>query len=196
MNKKKYSGYIIAAVILLLALWLFTSYNGLVKKDEKVNLQWNEVQNAYQRRLDLIPNLVNVVQGGADFEKSTLEAVTQARSKAASLNIDAGELNPAKLNQLAAAQDELAAAANRLIVTVEKYPNLQGTKAFAGLQTQLERTELRIKLARQDFNESIAVYNSSVKSFPTKIVASILGFPPKNGFQADAGADKAVEIKF
>ncbi len=194
MNKKSYSGYIIGGILVVVGIWLITTYNGLVKKDEKVQFQWNEVQNAYQRRLDLVPNIVSVVRGGAQYEQTTLQQVTEARAKAASIN--ATTINAANYQQQTAAQDELAAAANRLLVTIEKYPELKGTKAFTGLQTQLERTELRIKLARKDFNKEVAVYNSSVKSFPTKIAASILGFPPREGFQADTGADKSVEIKF
>jgi LemA protein len=194
MNKKSYSGYIIGGILVVVGIWLITTYNGLVKKDEKVQFQWNEVQNAYQRRLDLVPNIVSVVRGGAVYEQTTLQQVTEARAKAASIN--ATTLNAANYQQQTAAQDELAAAANRLLVTIEKYPELKGTKAFTGLQTQLERTELRIKLARKDFNKEVAVYNSSVKSFPTKIAASMLGFPPREGFQSDAGADRSVEIKF
>lgn len=166
----------------------------MVKKEEKVKLQWNEVQNAYQRRLDLIPNIVNVVKGGADYEQSTLQKIIDARAKATSINSTG--ITAENYQQQTTAQDELAAAANRLIVSVEKYPELQGTKAFTGLQTQLERTELRIKIARKDFNGAVAVYNSSVKSFPTKLIASIFGFSAKEGFQSDASADKSVEIKF
>jgi LemA protein len=194
MKKKNYSGYIIGGILVVVGIWLITTYNALVQKDEKVKLQWNEVQNAYQRRLDLIPNLVNIVKGGADYEQTTLQKIAEARAKANSIN--ATGINAANYQQQSAAQDELAAAANRLLITVEKYPELKGTKAFAGLQTQLERTELRIKIARKDFNGAVATYNSSVKSFPTKVVAGLLGFPPKEGFQSEAGADKSVEIKF
>ncbi len=196
MNKKSYSGYIIGGILVVVAVWLITTYNSFVKKDEKVKLQWNEVQNSYQRRLDLIPNLVNVVKGGADFEQTTLVKISDARSKATAVNVSANNVDAAKYNEQAAAQDELAAAANRLIIAVEKYPELQGAKAFAGFQTQLERTELRIKVARKDFNAAIADYNNTVKTFPAKLAAGILGFPPREGFQSDAGADKSVEIKF
>jgi len=196
MNKKNYSGYIVGGILVVVGIWLITTFNVLVKKDEKVKLQWNEVQNSYQRRLDLIPNLVNVVKGGADFEQTTLIKISEARSKATSVTVTANDVDASKYNEQSAAQDELAAAANRLIIAVEKYPELQGAKAFAGLQTQLERTELRIKVARKDFNAAIADYNKSVKTFPTKLVASVLGFPAKEGFQSDAGADKSVEIKF
>lgn len=192
--KNKLSGYIIGGILVVVGIWLITTYNALVKKDEKVKLQWNEVQNTYQRRLDLIPNLVNTVKGGADFEQTTLQKVTEARAKATAVQVSG--LNAENYNQQSAAQDELAGAANRLIIAVEKYPELQGTAAFRDLQTQLERTELRIKMARKDFNEAIATYNSSVKSFPTKLAAGLFGFSAKEGFQSDAGADKSVEIKF
>ncbi|MEX0635414.1 MAG: LemA family protein, partial [Ferruginibacter sp.] len=126
----------------------------------------------------------------------TLVAVPEARAKAGSIQVSSTSPEAQAYLQQAAAQDELAAAANRLIIAVEKYPELKGAQAFLGLQTQLERTELRIKMARKDFNESIATYNQSVRSFPTKLVAGIFGFPAKEGFQSDAGADKAIEIKF
>ncbi|MEP7143620.1 MAG: LemA family protein [Ferruginibacter sp.] len=196
MNKKRYSGYIVLGVGILLGIYMITTYNSLVKKEEKVKLQWNEVQNAYQRRIDFIPNVVNVVKGQANFEQTTLTKITEARAKATSVNISEADVTADKYNQQAAAQDELAMATNKLVVAVEKYPELKGTAAFEGLQTQLEGTERRIKIARKDFNGAIAVYNSSVKSFPTKIVAGVLGFRPKDGFQSDGGADRSVEIKF
>lgn len=194
MNKKRSSGLIIGAIVAVLGIFLIVSYNGLVKKQEKVNLQWNEVQNAYQRRLDLIPNLVNVVQGGAQYEQTTLQKVAEARSKA--LTVTVSTLSPESYNAQVQAQDALAGAANRMIISVEKYPELRGTKAFSVLQTQLERTELRIKIARKDFNESVQAYNSSAKSFPTNLAAKLFGFRPKDGFTSDAGAEKATEIKF
>ncbi len=194
MNKN-YSGLIIGAIVVVLGIWLITTYNGLVKKEEKVSLQWNEVQNAYQRRLDLIPNLVNTVKGGADFEQTTLQQIAEARSRATAVRIKT-DLTPQNFNEQSEAQDNLAGAANRLIIAIEKYPDLKGTSAFRDLQTQLERTELRIKMARKDFNDAIATYNSSVKSFPTKLVAGLFGFKSKEGFKSDAGADKAQEIKF
>jgi len=196
MNNKKYIPYLIGAVLVLMGLYLITTYNGLVKKDEKVKVQWSEVQNAYQRRLDLIPNLVNTVKGNAGFEQNTLQEITEARAKANFVNVSANNVSANAYNAQTQAQDELAASANRLLITVEKYPELQGTKAFTTLQTQLERTELRIKVARKDFNEAIQYYNSSVRGFPTKMIGGIFGFAPKNGFQSDAGAEKSTEIKF
>lgn len=196
MQQKKFSGYIVGgAILLVLAIWIITSYNAFVNKQEKVKLQWSEVQNTYQRRIDLIPNLVNVVKGVSDFEQTTLEKITEARSKAInglSDNEISGE-NYQKQKQL---QDTLAAAANRLIIQIEKYPALKGTTAYAGLQTQLEGTERRIKVARNDFNEAVAAYNKKVRGFPSNLVAVIFGFKKKEGFVADTGTEKTVEIKF
>ena len=196
MNNKRLAPYIIGGILLLLIAYTISTYNGLVKKEENVKLQWNEVQSAYQRRIDLIPNLVNVVKGQADFEQSTLTQLTEARAKATSTNASADEITADKFNQQTQAQNELASAANRFMITVEKYPQLKGAEAFAGLQVQLEGTERRIKFARKDFNTAIADYNSSVRGFPTRIVAGVLGFQAREGFQSDAGADKSIEIKF
>ncbi len=195
MNKKKYTGFIIGGVLVVIAIYLVATFNGLVKKEEKVNLQANEVQNAFQRRLDLIPNLINVVKGVSEFEQSTLQKITEARAKAASINFGATNVTPDEFNNQAAAQNELASATNNLIIRIEKYPTLKGTAAYSGLQTQLEGTERRIKIARKDFNEAINVYNNSVRTFPSKLVASMFGFMEKTGFKSDAGADKTIEIK-
>ena len=196
MTKQRNTGYIIGGIFLLLVIYAVITFNSLVQQEEKVKLQWNEVQNAYQRRLDFIPNVVNIVKGQAGFEQETLVKITEARAKASSVTISSGDLSAEKYNQQIAAQNELATATNRLVIAVEKYPELKGTAAFEGLQTQLEGTERRIKIARKDFNGAIAGYNSSVKGFPTKLVAGIFGFQPKEGFQSDAGAEKVVEIKF
>lgn len=196
MKNKRYSGYIVGAVIILIGILVITSYNKLVNQDEKVKLQWSEVQNAYQRRTDLIPNLVNVVKGQTDFEQTTLQKVTEARAKASSVNFSAEELTAEKIQQSNQAQNELAKATNNLIIVIEKYPNLTGAEAFRGLQTQLEGTERRVKFARKDFNDAIAAYNSSVRSFPASLIARLFGFKSKEGFQSDAGAEKAIEIKF
>lgn len=195
MRSKKSVYLLIAGVVVLLLIYVAVAYNGLVKKEERVNQQWAEVQSTYQRRLDLIPNLVNVVKGVSDFEQGTLEEIAAARAKALSglqSTIVSGE-NYAGQTRL---QDSLAATVNRLIVVVERYPALKGTAAYSGLQTQLEGTERRIKVARQDFNAAIADYNTSVRSSATGLVARLFGFKVKEGFTADAGSDKAVEIKF
>ena len=196
VKKNKTAWFIAAGVLLLIGIFLITTYNGLVSKDEKVKLQWNEVQNAYQRRLNLIPSIVNVVKGVSEYEQTTLQKIAEARSKATSVNISSNNVSADEFSQQAAAQDELASATNNLIIRIEKYPTLKGTAAYSGLQTQLEGTERRIKVARKDFNEAINNYNSSVRSFPTKLMAGIFGFTEKKGFQSDVGADKSIEIKF
>lgn len=196
MNKRRNSVFIIGGILAVVLIYFIATYNGLVKKEEKVKLQWNEIQNAYQRRLDLIPNLVNVVKGVSDFEQTTLVKIAEARSKAASLNINTNSVSADEFNKQSEAQNELATATNTLIIQIEKYPSLKGTAAYSGLQAQLEGTERRIKFARQDFNEAINKYNNSVRTFPTKLVAGILGFKEKTGFQSDAGSDKSIEIKF
>ena len=182
--------YIIIALLAVMALFLVPTYNGLVKKDEQVKLQWNEVQNVYQRRLDLVPNLVQIVKGGADYEQTTLQKIAAARAAAAS-----GVTSNAYDAQTKA-QNEVATATNRLLINVENYPELQGTRAFKDLQVQLEGTERRVKFARKDFNTAIATYNSSVRSFPTSIAAKLFGFASRDGFTSDAGAENAVEINF
>jgi len=170
MTQRRYTGYIIAGIFFLLIIYGVVTFNSLVQREEKVKLQWNEVQNSYQRRLDFIPNVVNIVKGQAGFENETLVKITEARAKVSSVNISSGDLSAEKYNQQIAAQNELANATNRLVIAVEKYPELKGTAAFEGLQTQLEGTERRIKIARKDFNAAIASFISYVKSFPTKLV--------------------------
>ena len=196
VKKNKTAWFIALGLLLLIGIFLITTYNSLVKKDEKVKLQWNEVQNAYQRRLNLIPNIVNVVKGVSEYEQTTLQQIAEARSKAASVNISSNNVSADDFTKQAAAQDELASATNNLIIRIEKYPTLKGTAAYSGLQTQLEGKKRRIKVARKDFNEAINNYNSSVRSFPAKLVAGIFGFSEKKGFQSDVGADKSIEIKF
>ena len=193
MQKKRYTGYIAGAILILLGIYVIVTYNSIVKKEEKVKQQWSEVQNTYQRRLDLVPNLVNVVKGVSDFEQTTLENIAAARSKALSIQTD--EITADNYNKQRIIQDSLAAATNRLIVIIEKYPVLKGTTAYSGLQTQLEGTERRIKVARNDFNAAVAEYNTAVRGGSSLLVAKLFGFKPKEGFQAVAGSDKAVEIK-
>lgn len=198
MQQKKFSKYLIGGIILLLLIiWGVTTNNSLIQKREKVNLQWSEVQNTYQRRIDLIPNLINVVKGVSEFEQSTLENIAIARANAMKgLSNGNNEVTAEVYEDQKKLQDNLAGAANRIIINIEKYPTLKGTAAYSGLQTQLEGTERRIKVARNDFNESVADYNKKVRSFPSNIIAGLLGFKKKEGFEADAGNDKAVEIKF
>lgn len=194
MLGKKSNSVIALIVIVILTVWVIMTYNGLVKKDEHVSFQWNEVQNNYQRRLDLIPQVVNTVRGGAEFEKGILEQVTQARAKA--MQVQTSRVSAAALEAQSQAQDELALTFNKLLINVERYPEIKGTRAFKDLQVQLEGTERRIKVARKDFNEAVQDYNSSVRSFPTKILSGILGFPERKGFTADLGTDRSIEIKF
>lgn len=195
MQKKKLSGLLVGgAILFILIIWIIASYNSLVKKQEKVKQQWSEIQNTYQRRLDLIPNLVNVVKGVSDFEQGTLQQIAEARSKALS-GLSNNEISSANYQKQQQLQDTLAVAANRMIILIEKYPTLKGTAAYSGLQTQLEGTERRIKVARNDFNAAVADYNKKVRSFPTNVISGLFGFKVKEGFEADAGNDKAVEIK-
>lgn len=195
MRSKKSVYLLIAGVIVLLLIYVMVAYNGLVKKEERVNQQWAEVQSTYQRRLDLIPNLVNVVKGVSDFEQGTLENIAAARAKALS-GLQTTTVSSENYAGQTRLQDSLAASVNRLIVVIERYPALKGTAAYSGLQTQLEGTERRIKVARQDFNAAIAEYNVAVRSSTTGMVARLFGFKVKEGFTADAGSDKTVEIKF
>jgi len=192
---KKKTGIIAGIIIVCIALFIWLNYNSLVSKEENVKKMWSEVQSTYQRRLDLVPNLVNVVKGVSGFEQETLVKITEARSAALSgLTSDATDAeNVQAQNRL---QDTLAAAANRIIIQIERYPELKGTEAYAGLQAQLEGTERRIKVARKDFNEAINSYNRKVRSFPSNLIAGLFGFGKKEGFAADEGADQAVERKF
>jgi LemA protein len=196
MSTKNITLIVIIGLILLLGGCGCNGYNGLVKQDEIVNKAWNNVQSDYQRRADLIPNLVNTVKGEANFEQSTLTQVIQARASATQVKVDPADLTPEKLAQFQAAQGQLSQALGRLLVVTENYPNLRANDAFRGLQAQLEGTENRIKVSRNDFNAAVADYNVKVRSFPMNIFAGMFGFKPKAGFTADAGAEKAPEVKF
>ncbi|REE05552.1 LemA family protein [Marinoscillum furvescens] len=196
MNKK----WIVLIVIAIVGIWLYSSitgkYNTMVAKEETVNTQWSNVETQYQRRNDLIPNLVNTVKGFAQQEKDVLTQVTEARSKASSINLNAGDLTPEKLQQFQAAQGQLNGALSRLLVTVEKYPELKSNQNFLELQAQLEGTENRIAVARRRFNESAQDYNTYIRSFPERVYASMFDFERKPLFEADAGAEKAPEVQF
>lgn len=190
---KKYIPWIIVAI---LVIWLFSSYNGLVNKQEKTEAAWAQVENVYQRRADLIPNLVNTVKGAANFEKSTLTEVIEARSKATSVNVDPSNLTPESIAQFQKAQEGLSSALSRLMVVVERYPELKATQNFSQLQAQLEGTENRIAVERRRFNEVVQDYNTSIRRFPGVIIASIMGFDRKGYFEAEEGSEKAPEVKF
>ncbi|WP_149240681.1 LemA family protein [Dyadobacter sp. 32] len=187
------------AVVAILLIFGFVGcgkYNGLVTKDEGVKSSWAQVENQYQRRADLIPNLVNTVKGAADFEKSTLTAVIEARSKATQTTINPDQLTPENIAKFQGAQDQLGGAISRLLVSVEQYPQLKANQNFLELQSQLEGTESRIAVARKDFNEVVQEYNQEVRTFPTNLFAGIFGFAQKGYFQSTAGSDKAPTVKF
>ncbi len=194
MQQKKLIKYLIGVFVVLLGLYVVVAYNSLVGKEEKVQQMWAEVQNTYQRRLDLTPSLVNTVKGMSGFEQETLTQISEARNKAVSVSVS--QINADAYRKQSQLQDDLAATSNRLIAVIEKYPVLKGTEAYRGLQTQLEGNERRIKVARADFNAAVKDYNQAVRSFPKNIVANVLGFDAKDGFSATEGTEKNVEIKF
>jgi LemA protein len=172
------------------------SYNSMVTADENIKGKWGEVQTQYQRRADLIPNLVSTVKGEANFEKGTLTAVVEARAKATSVQVDASKLTPESIQQYQAAQGQLSTALGRLLSVTENYPTLRANDAFRGLQVQLEGTENRIGVARRDFNEAVQAYNSKIRSFPANITAKMFGFKEKGYFSADQKAQDAPSVNF
>tara|TARA_R110002124_G_scaffold77578_2_gene207805 strand:+ start:754 stop:1344 length:591 start_codon:yes stop_codon:yes gene_type:complete len=185
------------AVVGLLVIFGISVNNGLVDKEEAVEGAWAQVENQYQRRADLVPNLVNTVKGAANFEQETLTSVIEARSKATSVNISASDLNdPAKFQQFQQAQGELSGALSRLLVSVERYPELKANANFRDLQSQLEGTENRIATERKRYNDTAQNYNSSIRKFPASIFASIGGFDRKAYFEADQGAENAPTVDF
>jgi len=188
---------IFIGVLALLVFYGISVNNNLVSQEENVNGAWAQVENQYQRRADLIPNLVNTVQGAADFESETLQEVIEARSRATSINIDANDLNnPQAFQQFQEAQGQLSGALSRLLVTVERYPQLQANQNFRDLQAQLEGTENRISTERMRFNQAAQSYNTNLRKFPTNLFASVLGFDQKQYFQAEDGAEEAPEVDF
>ena len=196
MSKGTITTLVIVGAIAILIFWMFGKYNALVVKEEKVNNEWADVEGQYQRRADLIPNLVNTVKGYADFEQETLTGVIEARSKATSVQIDPTNLTPDKVQQFQQAQEGLSSALSRLLVVVERYPDLKANQNFLDLQAQLEGTENRIQIARQRFNSSVNDYNASIRTFPGNVVAGITGFERKGYFEAAPGSEKAPEVKF
>ena len=189
-------GVIVLAIIAILGLWMWSSYNGLVPKDENVKEKWAKVQNQYQRRADLIPNLVNTVKGAANFEQKTLTDVIEARAKATQMNVNANDLTPEKLKEFQAAQGQLSQAMGRLMVVSEQYPTLQANKNFQDLQVQLESTENRITVARNDYNESVKEFNIGVRKFPMNLIAGLFKMSTKPTFEADAASQKAPSVQF
>ena len=186
---------IAVAVVLILAAFV-KPYNNMVQKDEVCSQAWANVENVYQRRADLIPNLVKTVQGAAQYEKSTLEDVINARAKATSVQVDPSNLTEENIAKFQAAQDQLSSALSRLLVTIEKYPDLKANQNFLELQAQLEGTENRIAVERNKFNETVNDYNSYIRKFPNNIIAGLFNFDKKGYFKAAAGAENAPEVEF
>jgi LemA protein len=198
---KKYvlgCGGLIVLLVLITLIGGCNSYNGLVAGSQNVDSKWAQVQNVYQRRFDLIPNLVNTVQGAANFEKSTITEVTQARASVGQVKIDPNKAptDPAQLRQFQAAQDQLSSALSRLLVVAERYPELRATQNFRDLQAQLEGTENRIAVERKNFNDAVQGYNVSVQQFPGVLMARLFAFNPKPYFQAQAGAEQVPKVQF
>lgn len=188
--------FVILGLILILGGCACTGYNNLVNQDENVKAKWANVQSDYQRRADLIPNLVNTVKGAANFEQETLTQVIEARAKATQVTINPGDLTEENIARFQQAQGELSGALSRLLVTVERYPELKANQNFLDLQKQLEGTENRIKVSRNDFNTAVQSYNQSVRRFPANLYAGMFGFQPKQPFQAEAGAETAPDVQF
>ena len=192
----KKSTIIIIAVIGVAVVWAIMGYNGMVKADEAVSTAWSNVENQYQRRADLIPNLVNTVKGYAAHEKETLDAVVSARTRATQVTVNADDLTPEKLQEFQKAQGEVSAALGRLLAITESYPDLKANQNFLELQAQLEGTENRISVERRNFNEVAKSYNTSIRTFPKNILAGMFGFEKRPYFEAQEGAERAPEVQF
>jgi len=192
----KRSGLIILAIVAVLVIWGISTQRGLVNKDENVKNAWNKVQSEYQQRSDLVGQLVNTVKGVANFEQKTLTDVVEARAKATGINISADSLTPENMAKFQQAQDQLKGSLSRLLVVAEQYPQLKATENFMKLQGQLEGIENGVKAARNNFNDAVQTYNVKVRSFPGNILAGLFGYKAKEGFKADAGTEKAPEVKF
>lgn len=193
---RKYLPLILLALGALLVFSMCGSYNSTVKKDEGVKAAWSQVENQYQRRSDLIPNLVNTVKGYANFEKSTLEAVVQARASATQIKVDPENLTPEAIQKFEQAQQGLSGALGKLLMITENYPDLKANQNFLALQQQLEGTENRITVERKNFNEKVQDFNSYIRRFPTNMLVGIFGFSPKGYFQAQTGSDRAPNVQF
>lgn len=187
---------IIVGILAVIVFWAIGIYNNMVKLDEETQQAWAQVENVYQRRADLIPNLVKTVQGAAEYEKGTLEAVIEARSKATSVQIDPTNLTEENIAAFQQAQDQLSSALSRLMVVVERYPELKANQNFLELQSQLEGTENRIVVERKKFNEVVQKYNTAIRRFPNNIFAGMFGFDKKGYFKAKEGADVAPDVEF
>ena len=197
MNIKKNLGWISpVGILVLVVLWAIGGYNGMVKMDEQVQNSWANVETQYQRRADLIPNLVSTVKGYAKHEQQTLEEVVKARSEATQLKVDAENLTPEKLAAFQKAQSGVSSALGRLLAVAENYPDLKANQNFLELQSQLEGTENRITVARKDFNDTAKSYNQAIRQFPKNILAGLFGFEKKSYFEAEAGSEKAPKVEF
>jgi LemA protein len=187
---------IVLVAVIIIIIWPVSLYNKMVRADEQVSQSWGQVENVYQRRADLIPNLVNTVKGAADFERNTLQAVIEARANATSMKIDPTQLTEENLAAFQKAQDNLSSSLSRLMVVVERYPELKANQNFLELQAQLEGTENRITVERMKFNESVQNYNSLIRRFPANMVAGLMNFDKKAYFQAAEGAEVAPDVNF
>lgn len=187
---------VIAVVVIALFGWVKGGYNGMVEQEETVSKAWSQVENVYQRRADLIPNLVNTVKGYAAHEKETLQGVVEARAKATQMSVNLDDLSAENIKKYQAAQGDLQQAIGRLLMLTENYPDLKANENFRDLQAQLEGTENRITVERQKFNEAAKEYNTNIRKFPNNILAGIFGFEKKGYFEAQEGAEKAPEVKF
>lgn len=187
---------IILAVVAIIIIWAISGYNGLVSMDENVSGQWSNVETQYQRRADLIPNLVNTVKGYAAHEKETLEGVIAARSQATQIKVDPTDLTPEKLAEYQKAQGQLATALGKLLAITENYPDLKANQNFLELQAQLEGTENRINVARKNFNDAAKAYNTAIRRFPRNILAGLFGFDKRAYFEAAEGAEQAPKVEF
>lgn len=193
---KKVTIIILVAVVAIIAFWAISGYNSLVSMDENVSNQWANVETQYQRRADLIPNLVNTVKGYAAHEKETLEGVIAARSQATQIKVDPTDLTPEKLAEYQKAQGQLATALGKLLAITENYPDLKANQNFLELQAQLEGTENRINVARKNFNDAAKAYNTAIRRFPKKILAGMFGFDKRAYFEAAEGAEQAPQVQF
>ena len=196
MKGKNLTLIVILGIVLILGMVGCSGYNGLVKQDETVKNTWNNVNTEYQKRADLVDNLVNTVKGAANFEKETLTGLVEARAKATSINLTADDLTPENMAKFQAAQGQMSGALSRLLAVVENYPDLKANQNFLQLQGQLEGIENDIRGSRRTFNTAVNGYNTEVRSFPTNIFAGMMGFKPKEGFKADEGAEKAPKVQF
>lgn len=196
MNKKTISLITIISIIVISIIWVVSKYNGLVKKDEACTQQWSKVESQYQRRLDLIPNLVNTVKGYAEHEQETFTQVIEARNQASQTKIDPNNMSQEAMDKFQQSQQTLKSSLDRLMVVVERYPDLKANQNFLELQSQLEGTENRIAVERQRFADVVNAYNSTIRRFPTNLIAGMFTFERKAYFESEAGAENAPKVEF